>query len=134
MGDFDKRSEERRQVCVQAFASDSKDTFNIKCIIRDVSESGCMIVSSQVRDLPQFIQLVPEGFNLPLNGKIVWCDDKKAGITFLSPSKDDVLSLLKDHDNAPSSETDGDDPLLLEVTVQPLTYSERLANYAPPRK
>ena len=85
----DNRSEERTKACVQAFASDLKDSFDIKCIIRDVSKSGCMIVSSQLQELPDLIQLVPEGFSHPLNGMIVWRKDKMAGISFLSANNDE---------------------------------------------
>lgn len=133
MTNIDKRSEPRMKVCLQAFAFDTKESFNIKCIIRDVCGNGCMIITSQLHELPEFIQLVPEGFNQPLNGKIVWRDDKKAGISFLAPTSDDVLSLLKDYRTS-ISEHDPDDPILLEARVQPLGYAERLANYVPPRK
>lgn len=57
---------------MQAFASDITDTFDVKCIIRDLSPQGCMIVSSQLQELPDLIQLIPEGFDQPLNGSIVW--------------------------------------------------------------
>lgn len=134
MSDFDNRSEKRKKVCVHAFAFDTKDSFNIKCVIRDVSESGCMIVSSQTHDLPEFIQLVPERFNRPLRGKIVWRDDKRAGISFLSPAQEDGPSLLKEYYLNALRETDSGEPLLLEAYILPLSYADRLAKYVPPKK
>ncbi len=134
MSDVDNRSEVRKKVCVQAFASDANDSFNIKCIIRDISATGCLIITSQLHELPDLIQLVPERFDLPLNGKIVWRNDKMAGVSFLSPASEESLSVLHDCSSGVTSEGDDDEPLLLGNTARPMTYAERLANYVPPRK
>ena len=79
---------------MQAFAFDLDNTFETKCIIRDISRSGCKIVTSQIRKLPEFILLVPEGFEQPLSGKIVWRKDKFAGVAFLSKTGDEDLSRM----------------------------------------
>jgi hypothetical protein len=42
-----------------------------------------MIVTSQVMALPEFILIVPERFKHPLSGKIVWRNDKSAGVGHL---------------------------------------------------
>lgn len=128
MNAFDNRSEPRKKVCLQAFASGLTDPFDVKCIIRDVSKGGCMIVTSQIGELPELIQLAPEGFDRPLNGRIVWRSDKTGGVSFL-PSDDKaafeqiksfMLDALADH---------GDEPLELKAFVRPLGYAERLAKF-----
>ncbi len=109
MSSSDKRFKARKKACIQAFAFDLDYKFEIKCIIRDISRSGCKIVTSQVRKLPEFILLVPEGFKQPLSGKIVWRKDKLAGVAFLFVTGDEILS--RTHE------------------FIPLSYSGRLANY-----
>ena len=141
MSSSDDRFKARKKSCIQAFASDLDNTFEIKCIIRDISRSGCKIVTSQVRKLPEFILLVPEGFKQPLSGKIVWRKDKFAGVTFLSKTGDENLSriqefivddywnddefIVDDHWNCEEE----DEPMLLDVKVRPMSYSGRLAKY-----
>lgn len=68
---------------IPAFASDVEDTLGIKCTIREVSRGGCRLVSTQLDDLPNIIHIVPEGFEKPLLGKIVWRDKKLAGVKFI---------------------------------------------------
>ena len=119
---------------MQAFATDIKDTFDIKCIIRDVSERGCMIVSSQIHELPDIIQLIPEGFDNPLNGMIVWRKDKKAGISFLSADNKEAFDRLNHLYFNAMLETGDDEPLLLDCLVRPLGYTDRLAKYNPRAK
>ena len=140
MSSSDDRFKARKKSCIQAFASDLDNTFEIKCIIRDISRSGCKIVTSQVRKLPEFILLVPEGFKQPLSGKIVWRKDKFAGVTFLSKTSDENLSrmgefIVDDHWNGDEFIIDDhwnceeeDEPMLLDLKVRPMSYSGRLAN------
>ena len=109
MSSSDKRFKARKKACIQAFAFDLDNTFEIKCIIRDISRSGCKIVTSQVSDLPEFLLLVLEGIEQPLSGKIVWRKDKCAGVAFLSETGDENLSRMHE--------------------FIPLSYSGRLANY-----
>lgn len=132
MTSSDSRSEERRQVCVHAFASDLNNTFDIKCIIRDISSSGCMIVTSQVKALPEVILIVPEHFKHPLIGKIVWRNDKFAGVAFLSSTGDLNLVRMQKYylENTWNCE-EGDEPTLLDGMVRPLSYADRLAKYNP---
>lgn len=80
---LDNRSEPRKEVLIPAFASDIEDTLGIKCTIREVSRGGCRLVSTQLDDLPNIIHIVPEGFEKPLLGKIVWRDKKLAGVKFI---------------------------------------------------
>ncbi len=135
MSSSDIRFEARKKTCIQAFASDLDNTFEIKCIIRDISRSGCKIVTSQVGKLPEFILLVPEGFEQPLSGKIVWRKDKFAGVVFLSKTGDENLSrmnevIVDDYWNGDEFIVDDHwEPMLLDVEVRPMSYSGRLANY-----
>lgn len=119
---------------MQAFASDITDTFDVKCIIRDLSPKGCMIVTSQLQELPDLIQLIPEGFDQPLNGSIVWRKDKQAGISFLSPSSDEAFDRMNQYYLTAELEADDDEPLILECVARPLGYSDRLAKYNPRAK
>ena len=116
---------------VQAFVSDIRDSFDIKCIIRDVSKNGCMIVSSQLHELPDLIQLIPQGFDHPLNGRIVWRESKKAGISFMSGDDDEVSDRLIQFYNSAMLGTEEDKPLLLECRARPMGYADRLAKYRP---
>lgn len=126
MSSSDNRCEQRKKACVQAFASDIDDTMDIKCIIRDISSRGCMIVTSHLHELPEIIQLMPQNFKQPLTGKIVWRKGKFAGVSFLSPTIDAVLASMQD----PVGD-DEEEPLLLEAATGPLNYADRLARYQP---
>ncbi len=90
-----RRVERRRKVCIQAFASDLGDTIDTKCVIRDLSKTGCRIVSSQIRDLPELIQLIVEGIDRPIRGKIVWRRGKMAGVCFEHACRDEVRSSIE---------------------------------------
>lgn len=113
---------------MQAFASDILDTVDVKCIIRDVSKHGCMIVSSHVHDLPDLIQIVPESFNKPLNGKIVWRKDKTAGILFLEDDEE-VAEIAREFCGDMIANLEEDEPLNLAALIRPLSYSDRLTRY-----
>ena len=80
---LDNRKESRKEVLIAAFASDLEDRFSVKCMIREVSRGGCRIVSTEIDDLPEIVQVFPEGFDKPLLGRIVWRDKKVAGIEFI---------------------------------------------------
>ncbi len=134
MSSSDNRAEERSKTCVQAFAADLEDSFDIKCIIRDVSKGGCMIVSSQLHELPDLIQLIPEGFSNPLSGKVVWRRDKMAGISFLAEDSGEILDRLNKYYMEAFLKSDDDEPILLECLARPLGYSDRLAKYSPRAK
>ena len=85
---LDNRKARRKKALIHAFASDLKDVYDVKCVIRDVSRTGCRIVSGHLDDLPDTIKLLPEGFSKPVFGKIVWKDDKMAGVRFLTGEGD----------------------------------------------
>lgn len=125
----ENRTENRKKSCVQAFATDLIDSIDVKCIIRDVSNNGCMIVSSDVEGLPDLIQLFPEGFDNPLNGKIVWRRDKMAGVAFLSEDSSEIHNRLNEYYMDIFIKSDADEPVLLECLARPLGYSDRLAKY-----
>lgn len=128
MSTRDKRTHPRKKVCVQAFAADAEDTFDVKCMIRDASQGGCMIVSSNISELPEYIQLIPEGFDTPLEGKIVWRGEKFAGISFISSNaKKTVREVEEFFVNVKNSDEKG--VLELNGFVRPLGYSDRLARY-----
>ncbi len=134
MGHIDNRAERRKKSCMQAFASDANDSFEIKCIIRDVSPGGCMIVSSHLHELPDRIQLVPEGFKEPLLGQIVWRKGKTAGVSFIETSLNPDLDEMHQRLDSPDAVEDDDDVLTLEAFAKPAGYSDRLSRYKPQAK
>jgi signal transduction histidine kinase len=88
---IEKRTERRKKTAVHAFASDIEYKYNVKCILRDVSRSGCKIVTNSIDDLPDIIHLLPEAFENPILGKIVWRKKSIAGVTFLLDLDDESL-------------------------------------------
>lgn len=136
MSSSDKRAESRRKVCIQAFAADVKDTFDIKCIIRDVSHSGCMIVTSNIHELPELVQIIPEGFDKPLAGKIVWRGEKLAGVSFISSNNEELLREVREYFLGIASDVKDGSAKNKDITglISPLSYSDRLARRKPKMK
>lgn len=120
----DRRTTERKQTCIQAFATDLEDTIEVKCFVRDVTAVGCRIVSSNLYELPDQLQLIPEGFDKPINAKVVWRDKKTAGLNFMDECQldDEHVKTLSKH----SAVDMEDDVLDLMVEKKPLSYAERL--------
>ena len=84
---LENRAEQRKKTAIHAFASDTDHKYEIKCIIREVSRSGCRIVSNGLDDLPEIIHLLPESFDKPVHGRIVWRKKNIAGVEFLSDTE-----------------------------------------------
>lgn len=78
------RAERRIKSTLHAFATDIEGKYDVKCAIRDVSKKGCRIVTNALADLPEFIYLMPEGFEKPILGRIVWRSNNMAGVEFMS--------------------------------------------------
>jgi hypothetical protein len=131
MGRNDKRTSERWKVCVQVFASDLEDGLDVKCIVRDVSKSGCKIVSNRLNDLPDLVQLIPEGFDKPIRGKIVWRERNMAGVCF-EHACGDVRAAIQEFRSALKNE-ESEDVLHLGDEHEALSYSDRLKRYRPVR-
>jgi len=127
-----RRVEKRQKVCVQAFASDLGDAIDIKCVIRDVSKTGCKIISSQIRDLPELIQLTVEGINQPMRGIIVWRRGKTAGMCFEHACSDKIRSRIETLYNS-LREDEEFGVQILGSEDQSLSYSDRLKKYDPLR-
>jgi len=127
-----KRVEKRQKVFAQAFASDLGDTIDIKCVIRDVNKFGCKIVSSQIQDLPELIQLTVEGINQPMRGIIVWRRGKTAGMCFEHACSDEVRTRIETLYNSLREDEESGD-ILLRSEVEWLSYSDRLKKYDPLR-
>jgi len=129
-----RRVEKRQKVCVQAFASDLGDAIDTKCVIRDVSKTGCKIISSQIRDLPELIQLIVEGIDQPIRGKIVWRRGKIAGVCFEHACSDEVrYSIETLYNSLQEDEYEDDNVLTLGCEDEWLSYSDRLKKYNPSR-
>ena len=85
------RTERRKKTAIHAFASDVDEKYEVKCIIREVSPSGCRIVSNGLDDLPDIIHLLPEGFDQIIAGQIIWREKHMAGVQFLSHMRGEGL-------------------------------------------
>jgi len=129
---MDKRSETRRKVCAQAFAADLGNAIDTKCVIRDVSKTGCKIVSSQIRDLPELIQLTVGGINQPMRGIIVWRRGKTVGMCFEHACRDEVRTRIETLYNS-LREDEEFGVIFLRSEVEWLSYSDRLKKYDPLR-
>ena len=84
---YEYRQEPRKKALIHAFVSDRANSTDLKCVIRDISRSGCRIASSYIEHLPRIIEISPVGFDKPLTGRIVWRNSKVAGIEFLSAAE-----------------------------------------------
>ena len=127
-----RRVEKRQKVCVQAFASDLGDAIDIKCVILDVSKIGCKIVSSQIQDLPELIQLTVEGIDQPMRGIIVWRRGKRACMCFEHACGDKIRSSIETLYNS-LREDEECNVLILGCEDQWLSNSARLKKYNPLR-
>ncbi len=92
---YERRSEPRKKALIHAFVSDRADIVDMKCMIRNISKGGCCIASSYLQDLPRIIDIVPEGFDKPITGKIIWRTSKMAGIQFLSAAEEEAFEREK---------------------------------------
>ena len=126
----ERRSDQRKKACVQVFVSDLGNLFDVKCVVRDVNQRGCKIVSTRLNDLPELIQLIPDGFDKIIHGKIVWRDQNMAGVRFERASSDVVRAAIKALCNS-HQKGQQDDILLLERIKEPLGYADRLKKYRP---
>lgn len=125
MGTVGNRLHERKRCCLQAFVTNIYDTYQIKCTIRDVSEQGCKIVSSQIHELPEDVLVIPEGFEKPLRAKVVWRSEKMAGLRFADFDQTETTrsgDLRKQTENGPPDEDITD----LTPAKQTLGYAARL--------
>ena len=89
----EERGKRRIKTAIHAFASDIDNKYGVKCVIREVSGGGCKIVTNCMDDLPDIIHVIPEGFESPILGKIVWRDKNIAGVQFLMDMDDESLLL-----------------------------------------
>ncbi|MHA1164009.1 MAG: ATP-binding protein [Alphaproteobacteria bacterium] len=90
---LDRRQQLRKKVILHAFISDRGGDVNVKCVIREISKNGCRIATTYVEHLPRVVQIIPEGFDNPITGKIIWRTSKVAGIQFIS--EEEALELDK---------------------------------------
>ena len=126
MGLRENRNEHRKRVLIPAFVSDTKDSYNVACLIRDISKTGCQLVGEHVADLPDIVHVVPEGFEAPMVGHIVWRQEKAVGVSFAPDAPDDDcsvldLAILPGETSAPDRSADDTTP-----AHKPLGYASRL--------
>lgn len=95
MDEIENRSEFRVTGTIVAFASNAENTVEIKCVIRDLSYCGCRIVTSSINELPELIELTPEGFDKPISAMITWRSGKTAGLCFEHAADQSTLELFE---------------------------------------
>ena len=79
----DRRKAKRKIVLRHARASDLTGKIVVKCVVRDASRVGCLIVSNQVGELPEEILLEVDNVKEPRKGIIVRREKKLAGVKFV---------------------------------------------------
>ena len=95
MDSRERRQQRREAAPVRALVSDRTDSIEMKCVMREVSEGACRITSSNIGDLPRVVKILPEGFEAPVTGKIIWRNKKFAGVQFISEAEATELERAK---------------------------------------
>lgn len=125
----ERRSEKRTRTCLHAFASDLDEKIEVKCVVRDISRSGCKLVSRDIQGLPSQIRITAEGFAYPICGQIVWRKDNMVGVSFteantqVAPSGIEVMVTGFDVD-----ETDNE-ILLIQEKERPPSFWSRMQKF-----
>ena len=128
MSKIDKRSEVRHRALIPAFASDLDETFQLRCLIRDVSNSGCQLVASKIYNVPDVFHLTPDGFSTPICGRVMWQDRKLIGVQLILDEQEAATNMPLLASNQLVSSDDGI-LVLGEENHRPLSYDERLKVY-----
>ena len=89
---------------MSATVSDPEGYVRCTCTIRDISLTGCKLVSTSVGKLPDAIRIVADGVAQPIFGQVVWRSGRMAGVRLewpdqarLSIEEADWLDLNADH-------------------------------------
>ena len=69
---LDSRENPRASAILHGVVSGLQEVCCVDCAIRDVSISGCKIVTSRVPTLPEQHLLTVEGLDRPVKCKLVW--------------------------------------------------------------
>lgn len=129
--EIENRAEYRKKSAIHAFASDIENKYNVKCVIRDVSQSGCKIVTNCIDDLPDIIHLLPEAFETPILGKIVWREKNVAGVKFLSDLDDENLLINPVTGTRRNSQSSVIENEALRSCPPPSSFRDRFHFFAP---
>ena len=78
----EKRSKDRKRVLIPAKVYDLDGSMLSKCVVRDASKGGCMIVSSFANEWPDVILVEVVHFKGMRKGKIMWRNSRAAGVKF----------------------------------------------------
>lgn len=90
MANADKRSEERHNVTLTATVYYSGEEEGLRCCVRNASTKGCMLISSHVREFPSTLEIEVAGLEEPIPARVVWVEDKQAGLNFDWPEVPDA--------------------------------------------
>ncbi len=126
----DKRVEPRRKAHIPAFISNLDETFQMRCIIRDVSEHGCQLVASRVHEIPDEFHLTPVGFEEPLSGRVMWRDRKTMGAVLSLKDTESEFATAGSFLSSCVENMNDDDVLVLgEEPPPPMSYDRRMTIY-----
>ncbi len=78
----EKREHERFKVFLNAIVMSDDHPVGVWCSVHDASAGGCLLVSNQVADFPDTVELIIESIDQPLFARIVWRSGMTAGLQF----------------------------------------------------
>ena len=79
---MNRRLEPRKTIVMTTTVSGVDGQPRITCAIRDANGRGCKLISTRVDELPKTIQMVVNGVERPIRGRIVWRNRRMAGVRF----------------------------------------------------
>lgn len=82
MDEPEKRAHERFKVFLNAIVMLDDHPVGVWCSVHDASAGGCLLISSQVFDFPDTVELVIESIDQPIFAKIAWRSGMTAGLQF----------------------------------------------------
>ncbi len=86
---FNSREHPRASAILRGVVSGLQEICGVDCAIRDVSISGCKIVTSRVPSLPEQVLLTVDGLDRPVKCKLVWRKTKTAGLKVIWNESDE---------------------------------------------
>lgn len=87
MATGEKRIAERHDVSLTATVFHEGEAMGLKCYVRDASATGCKLVTSHARDLPDKFEIVIQGIEQQIPARVVWRSNKQLGLKFRWPAR-----------------------------------------------
>jgi hypothetical protein len=90
----ERREKDRRRCLLGARAVFNSRTSTLACTVRNVSDTGAMLVFGEMPDLPHLIELLLDNRRTLAPARLVWRQDNKVGIHFLERQTANDLSAI----------------------------------------